>query len=561
MKKLVIFLFVIFILIGLAGNVKADCFNSAQDDDETGTDCGGSCPNTCFFTFYVSPSGLGNHNGSLGNDFNLSQAQNYAVTHTNDSMTFLLSGGNYGAFSTYNSPERNGKWVNWKAISPLTAIFDIMEINAEGLGIYYSFDGITVDSSTNSALTSVLFNSASHIHVYNSFVKGDRKDNVTGTNMYGINVKSDFAGSWPVYDIVLENNEIFNTGGGINTGGDIREGMIFRNNSIHGHTGPGIQAGSSASNFLFIIEGNHIYGVIPVTGAHQSCIAIRGCIDNFLIKNNIIHDCGNTAGIAYYRDDYSNNCINGSYDNMTLEGNLVYDTQNMVPVSLDSLGENITIRRNTFIGFYKGLPGWTDYFRYNGGLKIKTATNYNGSEIILDKNIIIGMFGSDNETRDNLIDLGNIVWTVSNPEWTWSPQINYQNKSIVIISNSGFADDTDVHYFEGSGNFFVGGSQFDKYSFNRTPMGQEYNPPHHINLNNAYYPVLNSDACSGGRNLFNLTNDEYVGALPCVPPFPISCSDGFKDGDETGTDCGGGCPKECNLLGNCTITKAYWRVM
>ena len=48
-------------------------------------------------------------------------------------------------------------------------------------------------------------------------------------------------------------------------------------------------------------------------------------------------------------------------------------------------------------------------------------------------------------------------------------------------------------YFEGSGNFFIGGADFDTYSYTM-PGGNS----HGVNLNDAYVPVEGSDACSGG---------------------------------------------------------------
>jgi hypothetical protein len=40
------------------------------------------------------------------------------------------------------------------------------------------------------------------------------------------------------------------------------------------------------------------------------------------------------------------------------------------------------------------------------------------------------------------------------------------------------------------------------------------------------------------------------GVYLCAEP---SCSDGVKNGIETSTDCGGGCPKKCPPLAGCAV--------
>lgn len=40
-----------------------------------------------------------------------------------------------------------------------------------------------------------------------------------------------------------------------------------------------------------------------------------------------------------------------------------------------------------------------------------------------------------------------------------------------------------------------------------------------------------------------------------------NCSNGIQDGTETGVDCGGICPDVCEAMTQCTITKAYWKLI
>ncbi len=73
-------------------------------------------------TFYVSPIGIGSHNGSTGNEMNLSDAINYANLHTSDELKFLMRDGSYGEFAPTTWNERT-KWVTWKAVNKLKANF------------------------------------------------------------------------------------------------------------------------------------------------------------------------------------------------------------------------------------------------------------------------------------------------------------------------------------------------------------------------------------------------------------------------------------------------------
>ncbi|MBN2517920.1 MAG: hypothetical protein JXB14_03675, partial [Candidatus Altiarchaeota archaeon] len=117
------------------------CGDNSCNGDEAPESCSYDCEETMF---YVSPTGAGNHDGSIGNEFTLAEAQNYANAHLGEEITFLLAAGNYGTF-TLTSPLERTSWATWEALDANNKpVFDKVYVSAQGKNLYIRFDSIKI---------------------------------------------------------------------------------------------------------------------------------------------------------------------------------------------------------------------------------------------------------------------------------------------------------------------------------------------------------------------------------------------------------------------------------
>ena len=244
---------------------------------------------------------------------------------------------------------------------------------------------------------------------------------------------------------------------------------------MHDLVSSGILLWPSVGNENFLIQGNYIYDQAVIASAHGSCIAIG--TSNVIVKNNTLHNCGRSAGIMLYSDVGMTRS-----SNMIFENNLLYDIINANPILFNLVGDNFTFNDNTIIGRYRYVGG-DDYKYY---VSASFSGDFNPS-LEVHNNIFIGVFSVDTSLFSTFDEENNIYWIVKNGT-NW-PQ--------TFGTNSIVARYIDTNYFEGSGNFFVGGSDFDQWSYERVPE-EETGSTHGINLDNSYIPMNNSDACQNG---------------------------------------------------------------
>jgi len=274
----------------------SECVSSCGESECGDDGCGGSCgscasgyicsvgvcvgegePFVCqegMNCFYVSVSGAGDHNGSVGNEFNLSEAQTYANNNLDTEITFILGSGNYASFemgdhatATANVVNRS-EWVTWRAETSAVVEFDnILIYNNYLKDLYMKFENILVNAKINTSCSvnsapwtwgdcmvsaTVQFDKNNYLQIINSTIKSENKylaghsvyltssanilfeNNTITKGLSGIKTAS-------VLNITILNNHIFNLsrGSGISIDGDVASGTadntIIENNYVH-HT-------------------------------------------------------------------------------------------------------------------------------------------------------------------------------------------------------------------------------------------------------------------------------------------------------------------------------------
>jgi len=215
-------------------------------------------------------------------------------------------------------------------------------------------------------------------------------------------------------------------------------------------------------------------------GNHGSCISLWGA-SNSTIKNSFIHNCGASRGIYLYTENL---------ENVTIANNLVYDTLSEYAIDFaDHPPKSVILENNTIVGFthenyYQGhMPA----FQY--GVPLRTGGGYSAVN-----NIIVGVpLGGGPENYD----------IRNNISYAWGYQEDQEGPN---RNNFDYYGDepygSEPHPFDGSGNFFIGGDNFN----------EAYNGGHKHNFNQAFHPMITCDACNGKINPAGAA----VGALACA---------------------------------------------
>ncbi len=334
-------------------------------------------PQTEENTYYVSATGSGSHDGSLGNEMNLSEAQTYANSHTDEEITFLLEGGEYGAF--VENTERS-EWVTWRGNKNVN--FSYIKINSfEGYPeVKTAFEGLTVkgdvysniytgkncnicfrkvsyirinnciilkDSEYDSHHAGIAMINSNNIEIKNSVIRSKEEDFVVGERVNHSfyecisSRESDFLPQIDTYNVKIEDNEIFGCGFGITAWG---ENWSIKNNHIHDLFSDGIWVPGLANSQII---NNKIHDVVRLheAGTHDDGIQLglgnsAGMFGSFnvLIKDNEIFDIGR-QGI------YINAAQTYPFKNITLINNFVHSTDffegGARPLVLESFDSNL----------------------------------------------------------------------------------------------------------------------------------------------------------------------------------------------------------------------------
>ena len=271
------------------------------------------------------------------------------------------------------------------------------------------------------------------------------------------------------------------------------------------------------SSFLFDFSGNanSITGLSSnatittpvldhVEPLHDSGIAIR--CNRVTVTRNIIRNCGTTRGIRTYQDVFP---VYG-YNDIKIENNLLYDTYNGMVVEFVDIGDNFLFNNNTIIGYDRVSDEARKYWT---ALDLKVASTKNGSGFSMYNNILVGALSIDSPTMTEYHENNNIIWSVY--DWTQGPspvwRTSLKGDKTIIIAHDDIA--LDPTYFEGSGEFFKGGADFDLYNCKRQTRitdpysGLSADRPHGHDLSDAYQLAPTSTAFSFANIVYAPTTD------------------------------------------------------
>ncbi len=388
--------------------------------------------------------------------------------------TMLLRSGNYGSVGFDHTNNYGTNWQNsitYKADTGAIPVFSSLSIQWEDASTpkprYLEFDGIHINVTAAGRAVAVWLEDVSYLRLKNCDIKGLYSNvRVGGITLSALQTATN--GTNRNSNILIDGCEVTDSLVGMKIGGYIGENVVISNNHIHHIAGSGIALVNYKGNGKILIDGNHIHNQSPIPEpnggtTHGTGISIR--TENLTVRNNIIHDYGNTRGIRTYQIVFPNN----GYSNMLFENNLVYDIVNLYAVEFVDVGQNFVVRNNTFVGHYNNR---TKAYWYNSALMAGTATNIDGSSFYMHNNVLVGnlMMGTNLYRPAN--NTNNIIYAYFDGTWRTSYPGN-----IIVQGNT-----THSNYFEGSGNFFVGGPGFN------------YNHMHGINLNDAFQLAPGSPA-------------------------------------------------------------------
>ena len=458
--------------------------------------------------------------------------------------TVYLKEGNYGDVEFRNGVTHFGdviygtSWdspITYIAVTDANVVFDSLLLYAHGdestTARYLIIEDVEINSSS-SGDSAVIFTSASSVKLINLTIIGKWGTYADTTSEYGIQIR-EAHNSLPLSDVFVEDCNVTHVKNAVDISGDCNE-IIIRDNIFHDMTSSALKVSETGitTSGNILIEGNHIYNQYPKEESsgnsaetHGSGISIRS--SGITVRRNVIHSYGNTRAIRFYQEIYPT----VGYSNMLIENNLVYDTINFTCVELLDIGTNCKFNNNTLIGSYvpTRLSGTG---RYDAGLDIDSSGNYTtGSGFEFKNNVIVGRVDVNMAEPYAFDEDNNIIWGHA--------------ESIIVGSNTvilTYGADTDVleindvNYFEGSGNFFIGGAAFDTYAFHEVNYGSG---AQHINLTDEYKLASGStaigfaDPCyAPSTDLAGVTRDtstpdagcyEYVaGDTPSIPTAPTA---------------------------------------
>ncbi len=444
--------------------------------------------------------------------------------------TVLLRSGDYGEVSFNRTGLNRSSWsdgvVYQAENSSQKPVFGWTNITgAENRYITLkNIDLIVNDNSQNALL---FIRDSSHVRVIDCNI--NRPWPPSSNYQRGVWIEGKHNG---VYDILIDGCDIQGGYQGILTYKDIRDGLIIKNNHIHKTASSFITLQNSDNNGEIIIENNHMHDRRSAIGSHGSGLAVR--VNRLTVRNNIIHNYGGSGGINFYDDKYKD-YPNDGYTDMLIENNLVYDAQGTTNSRFSKLKSNITIRNNTLIGWEYAITPVYKYhatmFRPRGAGGVSNLKVYN--------NIFVGSVDFQSGIGD-FTENNNIFWSFNDQNGNWIDTPPGSNSIIVYKTDD---------YFEGSGNFFVGGALFDQYSYTHPDSS------HKQNLNDAYQLAAGSDAI-GFADPAQATATDFLGNPRDAQP-DAGCYE-YQGGavqqcSGTDTSCGTypNC-QNCNSLDKCS---------
>lgn len=513
------------------------CENGIQDSNETGVDCGGSCP-ACMTPEAVCNDGIDNDNdGAVDAEDNncYARATIYYVSNSgNDAWS--------GKSPIWNGSD--GPWANKSRIDAGLFLKPGDKVLFKRGNVWYNDNGIRLRKSGNStdriyfgaygfgekpkiyATSSTSF-ATFYINNYGAPMIGLTFD---GLHLIGNKTKNAFyiagddAGGYSdqvsVMNCDLENYSI-----GVQL--DHSSNILLSNNFIHDNADQGILGG--ATNFT--ISDNVIFNngfdcsrpTPPRTYCHNVYLSSS---NNLQILRNVIFN-GSNFGII----------MHGINENITISGNDVYGNNN--GVGLDNGGyanksesfRNVIVEKNKI---HNNLDGWT--------ISIGCVQNYTFRNNLIYDNpngyINIRQPDSDDVPTSGAYFYQNTFYNFSSffDGWLNFTDVVAKNNLVVCASgNSCF----------GRLNNLTAHSNNSILSFNESKIYFA-----NVSINN-FHLVSGSPAIDQGTNIpvfFDYDGNIRpqgsswdIGAFEFSAAIVFTCSDGIQNGDESGVDCGGSC--------------------
>jgi hypothetical protein len=459
--------------------------------------------------FYVSVTGNGTHNGSLGDEFNLSQAMSYADSHVNTSIEFRLKEGNYGSFSRVGIGNRLS-WIvseTWRADNfSNSPAFSGVYIDKDGPA-YIKIEGISVNSTAGHQIGgdfSIVIMDTTQIKLLNSTIKGylDESDQLKMTDgsirIWGQN--------FPVGEILIEGIEFSYALSGGSVLGNLSGNVTFSRCEWHDWAS-GLTISGNNGHFV-IIKNSEIYSKRYWHLIHGNTIKIAGG-GYVIIEGNHIHNSGSSRGLisGAYTDQGE---IPNGQSHIYIRRNLIYNSQQGHPyIWFLGATSDIEITENTVVTRKsKDYDKWYTQYdeRYGDAVSITYLQGSGGSAsgLVISDNIFLGRVFYSSEWTNPIIN--------NNFFWTFFDLLTFSNNEIVC-ANKTFSDNKyNKDYMDTNETFWVGGDNWIYHSMKyipneSSPFGLE------IDLTDEYYPLISSSACDGS---VNGQVGIAVGALPCV---------------------------------------------
>ncbi len=464
-----------------------DCGACAVEPEECDTE------NDCFL---VSVNGAGNHDGTSGNEMNLSEAITYSSLHQGVSLTFQLLSGDYGEVNINKGFGSPSAWVSYVGNN---ARFHRLTITKNG-DAYLKFKDINVSypfisgnqcTGGKSCGALVGFDNSNWLEFdnvsasgyvdqyggYSSFIGFFAKNskNIKVKNCEVTNVANGIE-FWNGKNIVVSGCEVHRfRNSAIRTGGD--SNYLIKNNTVH--------------DYRKVDNSNpEVYGTYHYSKTQACNNAPQGYCDhggsgiaihsqNTIVDGNTVYNCCPSRPIWYYYDYAGDD----GYQNCSLQNNRVYNVINYVEVS--DMGKNFTVKNNTFpqltLRFAKNATG-EDIFIYNNIIANSLGLNQFGATKYFT-------FEEAKRNFDNVSAGGNVYTGVTSKGCGSACSVSFSKDSTsVLMSQSKI-----ISLFKD----FVSGD---------------------------YHPLINSAICNGSLGQKDVP---FAGALPCVCENDAQCKEVF----------------------------------
>ncbi len=246
--------------------------------------------------------------------------------------------------------------------SDYTEVINNTVINNGGDGIYVS------DCDNSDIMDNDIINSSS----YGLFVRGDDCNIINNNVSEGVDhgIYLFLSSNCDIQDNEVHLNE--NAGIYIDNSNHIN---ITDNNVTSNNKGttPWNNAG------MYIRDNSHNNTLINnyITNNSYYGVRILNSVDNSIILNEIVHNCGGESGI-YLQNADSNEFINNNVSNNTGNGFTIEDSDSNVFINNTIDGNNEFIVANGGIGFWNSHNNWWDNnsIKNNGGVGIYMSASY-----------------------------------------------------------------------------------------------------------------------------------------------------------------------------------------